>query len=92
MTFTIVWSEAALEQADKLLDYIARDSIAAAENLWDRLQAATVPLAEHPYLFRPGREPGTRELVAHPNYIIIHRVLTDTVEIVAVVHARQEYP
>jgi len=92
MTFKVVWSEAALEQADALLEYIAQDSVSAADNLWERLQSATAPLAEHPNLFRPGRRPGTRELVAHPNYILVHRVLDETVEIVAVLHTRQEYP
>ncbi len=56
------------------------------------IEAAVLPLAEHPYLFRVGRVAGTRELVAHPNYIVIYRVLTERVEIVDVVHARQSYP
>jgi toxin ParE1/3/4 len=43
-------------------------------------------------LFRTGRVTGTRELVAHPNYIIIYRVASDRIEIVAIVHARQQYP
>ncbi len=51
-----------------------------------------LPLPEHPYLFRPGRVSGTRELVAHPNYIVVYRVTDDRIEIVNVVHARQKYP
>ena len=43
-------------------------------------------------MYRTGRVEGTREAVVHPNYILIYRVATDAVEIVAVVHARQEYP
>ncbi|WP_354043151.1 type II toxin-antitoxin system RelE/ParE family toxin [Devosia sp. UYZn731] len=39
----------------------------------------------------PGRC-GTRELVVHPNYIVVYRVLTDQIDIVSVLHARQEYP
>jgi len=35
---------------------------------------------------------GTREAVVHPNYILIYRVGTDAVEIVSLVHARQQYP
>jgi toxin ParE1/3/4 len=58
----------------------------------ERLETAVLPLSEHPYLFRPGRVAGTRELVAHPNYIIIYRVLSDAVEITKVVHARRQYP
>ena len=36
--------------------------------------------------------PGTREAVVHPNYVLIYRVGTETVEIVSVLHARQSYP
>ncbi len=57
-----------------------------------RIESSVRPLAEHPYLFRPGRVPGTRELVAHPNYIVIYRVTPEHVEIVRVLHARQQYP
>ena len=47
---------------------------------------------EFPNGFRPGRIGGTREIVAHPNYIIVYRVQTDRIDIVSVLHARQEYP
>jgi plasmid stabilization system protein ParE len=43
-------------------------------------------------LFRSGREPGTREVVAHPNYILVYRVMDDWIEVVNVIHARQRYP
>ena len=56
------------------------------------IEEAVQPLAEHPYLFRPGRVPGTRELIAHPNYLIVYRVTAEQVEIVSVLHARQQYP
>ncbi|XXQ68619.1 type II toxin-antitoxin system RelE/ParE family toxin [Neisseriaceae bacterium B1] len=46
-----------------------------------------------PMLGRIGRVmKGTRELVVHPNYLIIYRVLPETVEIVGVLHARRQYP
>jgi toxin ParE1/3/4 len=34
----------------------------------------------------------TREAVVHPNYILIYGVSADAVEIIAVVHSRQQYP
>ena len=33
-----------------------------------------------------------REIVAHPNYIVLYRVAAERIEIVNVVHARQQYP
>ena len=51
-----------------------------------------MPLSQHPYLYRLGRVVGTRELVVHPNYIVVYRVMIDRVEIVGVLHAAREYP
>jgi toxin ParE1/3/4 len=38
------------------------------------------------------RVPGCREIVAHPNYVILYRVAAVCIEVVNVVHARQQYP
>jgi len=38
------------------------------------------------------RVAGTREAIAHPNYIVIYRVHPDAVEVLDVVHSRQQYP
>ncbi|WP_240488277.1 MULTISPECIES: type II toxin-antitoxin system RelE/ParE family toxin [unclassified Halomonas] len=48
-------------------------------------------MAEHPYLHQVGRLPGTREIVAHPNFIVIYQV-TNRIEVISVVHTRQNYP
>ena len=55
------------------------------------MRHATNRIIENPYLYRPGRIAGTREAVVHPNYILVYRV-TGTIEILAVLHARQRYP
>ena len=92
MAFKIVWSPLAREQVREIVAYIAGYDAVAAGNLRRRLEEVVLPLAEHPYMFRPGRVPGTREIVAHANYLIIYRVLSDEIDITSVVHARQEYP
>lgn len=56
------------------------------------IEGAVLPTAEHPYLFRPGRVPGTREVVAHPNYVVVYQVTETQVEVLAVLHTRQDYP
>ncbi len=45
-----------------------------------------------PFLFRPGRVAGTREHVVHPNYIVVFQVRTDVIDILRVLHSRQQYP
>jgi toxin ParE1/3/4 len=36
--------------------------------------------------------PGLREVVAHPNYVVLYRVAAACIEVVAVVHARRQFP
>ena len=88
----LVWRAEARNDLASVVRYIADRDPSAARRMKTVIETAVLPLAEHPYLFRSGRAPGTRELVAHPNYVIVYRVLADRIEIVNVVHARQQYP
>lgn len=45
-----------------------------------------------PYLFRLGRVTGTREHVVHPNYIVVYQVGHDAIDMLRVLHSRQQYP
>jgi plasmid stabilization system protein ParE len=50
-------------------------------------------LATLPRRGRPGRQPGTRELVALPPYIVVYRIAEDdTVTILRIWHAAQDRP
>lgn len=88
----IVWRASARDDLLQIIRYIANEDPKAARQLKERLESVVLPLAEHPYLYRFGRVPGTRELIAHPNYILVYRVAADAVEVVNVLHARQQYP
>jgi toxin ParE1/3/4 len=89
---TLIWLEPALEQLEAILDYIAERNIAASERLQAAIELCAEGLTERPFMYRPGRVPGTREAVVHPNYILVYRVTAEAVEVVSVVHARQQYP
>jgi plasmid stabilization system protein ParE len=58
----------------------------------DTIVAAVATLLSHPYAYREGRVPNTREMVVLPNCIIVYRVKRDRILIVNVLHARQRYP
>ena len=53
---------------------------------------AAARLAEHPKLGRPGKIPGTRELVAHENYRLVYEVERETVWLLALVHTAKQWP
>ena len=38
------------------------------------------------------RVPLAREVVAHPNYVMFYVVTDNAIEVLAVVHARRDYP
>jgi addiction module RelE/StbE family toxin len=89
---TLVWRASARDDIRAAISFIAEREKAAAERLQAAIETLAERLPEHPFLYRPGRVPGTREAVVHPNYILIYRVTDERVEIVNLVHARQEYP
>ena len=49
-------------------------------------------LAKHPKLGRPGKVPGTRELVAHEHYRLVYEVVSDTVWILTLIHTARLWP
>ncbi len=85
------WNPLARASLQTILDFIADRNVSAAQDLLQVIEAAAEALPLHPYLYRSGRVPGTREIVVHPNYIVVYRV-ADKVEILNVLHARQQYP
>jgi len=89
----VVWLASAEEDLEQIITYIAEVNPSAARKLKARFEDALLPLSEHPYLHRPSeRVQGLREVVAHPNYILVYRVAATSIEVVSVLHARQEYP
>ena len=88
----IFWSAAALDDLDHITDYIAEFDVHAAINMHNLIENSVHPASEYPHLYKQGRVAGTREIVAHPNYMVIYEVLADCIEVRAVVHPRQEYP
>lgn len=89
----IFWLASADTDLADITDYIGQRNIDAAERMWYRLRDCVLPLSEHPYLYRLSeRVPGVREIVAHPNYIILYRVTDTRIEIVNVLHTRREFP
>nr|WP_248738850.1 type II toxin-antitoxin system RelE/ParE family toxin [Pseudomonas sp. MWU12-2029] len=88
---SIEWRPEARAKLMLIIDFITERHPRAARELVRAIGKAASNLLEHPRLYRAGRIPGTREAVVHSSYLIIYRV-TDRIEIVNVLHTRQEYP
>ena len=87
------WLKRALKNLDEEAEYIARDNPPAAARIVERIATSVDRLATHPASGRPGRVPGTRELVISGTpYIVPYRVRDETVEILRVFHAARKWP
>ncbi len=89
----ISWTRKALENLEEHAEYIAEADPLAAARVVDKIFCAIDMLADHPGVGRPGRVPGTRELVVTGTpYIVPYRVREQAVEILRVFHGSRRWP
>ncbi len=88
----VEWTHDAEADRGAIYDRIERDNPRAAIELDIQFGERSAQLASHPLIGRAGRVEGTRELVIRPNYLFIYQVLGDTVRIVRLLHAAQQWP
>ena len=87
------WTAEAIDDRRSIYGYIEADNPSAALALDERIFEKAMRLIDHPGLGRIGRVAGTREWVAHPNYIVIYDTVSDQqVRILRVLHAARRCP
>jgi addiction module RelE/StbE family toxin len=87
------WLRKALRNLDDEASYIAADDPGAARLVVARVLEAVATLESQPALGRPGRVPGTRELVVRKTrYVVPYRVRGDVIEILRVFHTSRRPP
>jgi addiction module RelE/StbE family toxin len=89
----VEWTSPAEDELDEVWSFIAVDNIDAADRTVERLRLAAATLGEHPGIGRLGRMADTRELVV-PSlpYLLIYRVVGQTVFILRVYHGARRWP
>ena len=91
--YTARWLKLALQDMGEIAEYISRDdpekATAVVREIWDSSQN----LRTLPARGKPGRVPGTRELVL-PNlpFFLAFRVTGSTVQILRVIHTSRQWP
>lgn len=89
------WLPKALDDLDMLLDYIAIDSLLAAEKQPYEVDTQVANLVQYPKLGRLGRKQGTRELVINRTSFIVvyvHDEEKQAVQIIRILHGAQKWP
>lgn len=89
----IIWSPLAQRDLSLAYDFIRRDNAIAAARAVETILSSVERPARFPESGRPGQVEGTRELViAGTPFLVPYRVLSDAVNIVAVVHSARRWP
>jgi toxin ParE1/3/4 len=88
----LAWREMARNDRFRIMDHIAQDNPAAAISLDEKFAEKARLAAQTPSKYKPGRYPGTREIIIHPNYVMVYRITREAVEIIRILHARQQWP
>ncbi len=68
------WSPAALRDMEGVLEYLTAHNPLAAERLVEEILEASDSLATLAHRGKPGRVPGTREMLADRPYVLVYRV------------------
>ena len=87
----VKWLKVALENMATIADYIAQDKPDRASSFVREIREKTLVLADFPSVGRAGRVAGTRELIAHKNFLVIYRVKGKNIEIIRVRHVAQKH-
>jgi len=88
----VIWTPEALQDRIDIWDYIATDNPHAAARMDELFSDSANQLTEYPKLGRPGKVPGTRELVAHAHYRLVYEINHDNVWILTLIHTARLWP
>ena len=89
----LFWTPEARNDRISIYDHIEAENPAAALALDEMFVNGAARLPCHPKLGRPGRVPGTRELVVHRNYVLIYDIAEgEIVRVLRVLHAARQWP
>jgi addiction module RelE/StbE family toxin len=89
----IRWTIPAVDDLERIADYIAQDNTAAARAVTRAIVDGVSELRDFPNRGRPGESPDTRELVisAHTAYVVVYHVGKEAIEIWHVWHGAQDW-
>jgi toxin ParE1/3/4 len=89
----VKWTRKALDNLEDAVEYITNDKPVAATNVASKILNAAKALEAQPGMGRPGRVPGTRELIVGGlPYILPYVVKEGAVIILRVMHTSMKWP
>ena len=88
----LVWTKDATRSRDAIFDHIEANDPEAALTMDLLFAECAQRLLEFPEMGRAGRVHGTRELVVHPNYLLVYDLQGETLRVLRLLHAARQWP
>jgi len=89
----LIWSPEARIDLREMVLYLSEKNPYAARALYERIETVAAEIIATPYIGRPGRVPGTRELViTNTPYILPYQIRSELIEILRVYHGARKWP
>lgn len=89
----LVWLARARADRYAIYTTIEAENPVAALAVDEEIQTRANQLLVHPKLGRDGRVPSTRELIlGHYEYLLVYRCSREAIEVLRVLHQRQQWP
>jgi len=87
------WTEQAADDLEQITDYLFENAPERAAEFVRDIYNAPSRLLKFPYLGRPGKKEGTRELVLSPlPYIVVYQITGHIVHVARILHGAQKWP
>jgi addiction module RelE/StbE family toxin len=87
------WTAGAADDLERITDYLFHETPQHAARIVRSLYNAISALKSFPNRGRPGKKPGTRELVVRPlPYVVVYQVSEDVVYVARILHGAQKWP
>ena len=86
-----LWTNRAVDDLVDIWRYIAQDNSIVADRLYEKIEAKSLVLAEHPGLgaARPDIAPETHFSVVG-KYLLLYRIIPDGIEVQRVIHGARD--
>ena len=89
----VIWSPEARQDLRDIYLSLSPENPYAARALQKRIKQGVQLLRDNPHIGRPGRVPGTRELVIPgTSYIVPYRIREKRLELLRVYHTARKWP
>jgi toxin ParE1/3/4 len=87
------WTDGAVEDLQAAHNYLEAENPKAAADALARIMTGVERLEQFPYMGRPGRVEGSRELVVTGTpFLVAYRLKGESVQVLAVLHSARKWP